>query len=362
MKRLFVIFLVCVLLVGCCACSAGTATSAAANTNAANTNAANTAAAKGKDLTFVIIPKCVHEWFEAVDVGAKEQAKTLSAQLGVKVNVDYRAPETADVATQNSVLEQAAATNPDGIAIDPCDYEGSKSIITEIQKKGIPVVLFDAAVEGSGLTAVGNDFAEQAELEARDLAKRLGEKGQVAIMHGVTTAPNHCERYNTFKKVLAEYPGIQVIDGGASNDNIETAQQQASAVMAANPNLAGYLCVDASGPIGISAAIEEAGKQDKITFVGAENLLQILQYIKDGTMCCSYSTKPQMQGSQAVLAMWQAHIGMELPKFIDTGILYIDSSNVDEWITIAKSGQSATEKEASGDSDVAKASATATTK
>ncbi|BDF57251.1 ribose ABC transporter substrate-binding protein [Christensenellaceae bacterium] len=350
MKKLLVVLLVCVMAVGMFACT-GTppASSAAAEGDgaqaiqAAGNGDGGNAAAADKDLTFVIVPKVVHEWFDAVNSGAQQQADVMSQQLGINIKVDYRAPSTADITAQNAVLEQAAATNPAGIAIDPIDYEGSKQVIDEIQAKGIPVILFDARVPGSGLTAIGNDFAEQAELEANRLAELLGEKGKVALMHGVTTAPNHSERYETFKEVLANYPGIEVIDGGISQDNIETAQQQAAATIAANPDLAGYLCVDAAAPIGISAAIEEAGKQDQITFVGAENLLQILEYVKSGTMVESYSTKPQMQGALSVLMLFDAHMGMELPQFVDTGILHITKDNVDEMIEIAKAGSTATE-------------------
>ena len=47
--------------------------------------------------------------------------------------------------------------------LDPVDYDGSADIIKEIQDRDIPVILFDAPTpEGSGLTSVGNDFAEQA--------------------------------------------------------------------------------------------------------------------------------------------------------------------------------------------------------
>lgn len=361
MKKVLVIVLAVLLAVGLAACSStpaagGDASSAASSApsdaavaasdggNAASAASAAATAQVGqdkKDLTFVIVPKCVHEWFDAVTYGANQEAAALSQQLGVNVKIDYRAPATADVTTQNSVLEQAAATNPDGIILDPNDYNGSKQVIDEIQAKGIPVMLFDARVEGSGLCAIGNDFTEQATLEAEDLVKRLGEKGKIAIMHGVPTAANHSERYETFLKVLAEYPNIEVIEAGADQDNYQTAQQLAAACIAGNPDLAGFLCVDASGPIGISAAIEEAGMQGKITFVGAENLLQILQYIKNGTMVCSYSTKPQDQGALAVLNLFQACMGMDVPKFVDTGILYIDSSNVDEWIAIAEAGKNA---------------------
>lgn len=289
-----------------------------------------------KNLTFVIVPKVVHPWFDEVNKGAQLQANALSEQLGVEVKIDYRAPQTADVAEQNTVLEQAAATKPDGIALDPLDYEGNKAVIEEIQKQGIPVVLFDApAPEGSGLTSVGNDFAEQATVAADKLAELIGFKGKIAVMQGVPTAPNHAERYQAHLDALAKYPDIVVVDGGIDNDSVEEAQSQASAVLAANPDLKGYLNCDACAT-GIAAAVEEAGKKGQVTVVSMDNLIEILQYVKSGTITATSSTIPQMQGSMAVLMMWQKSIGIDIPKVVDTGIAYIDSSNIDEWIEMVK--------------------------
>ena len=288
-----------------------------------------------EDMTFVIVPKCVHAWFDEVNKGAVAEAEVLSEQLGVEVKIDYRAPQTADVVEQNSTLEQAAATHPDGIALDPVDYEGSKAVIEEIQAQGIPVILFDApSPEGSGLTSVGNDFAEQASLAAEKLVEILGEEGgKVAVMQGAPSAPNHAERYEAHLAVLAKYPQIEVIEGGIDNDNIETAQQQAAAVMAANPDLKGFLNCDACGS-GVAAAIEEAGKAGEVKFVSMDNLIEILNYVKTGTITATSSTIPQMQGSMSVLMMWQASLGVEIPAKVDTGIAYIDETNIDEWIAM----------------------------
>ena len=287
-----------------------------------------------EDLTFVVVPKCVHAWFDEVNKGAQLQADALSSQLGVNVKIDYRAPQKSDVAEQNSVLEQAAATKPQGIALDPVDYEGSKAVIEEIEKQGIPVVLFDAPTpEGSNLTSVGNDFAEQAEIAAKQLVELIGGEGKVAVMQGVPSAPNHAERYQAHLDTLAQFPGIEVIEGGIDNDNVETAQSQASAVLAANPDLKGYLNCDACGT-GIAAAVEEAGKTDQVTIVSMDNLIEILEYVKKGTISATSSTIPQMQGSMAVLMLWQKHLGIEIPKTVDTGIAYIDESNIDEWLEI----------------------------
>ena len=287
-----------------------------------------------EDMTFVVVPKCVHAWFDEVNKGAQKQADLLSEQLGVEVTIDYRAPEAAEVSEQNSVLEQAAATEPTAILIDPVDYDGSADIIEEIQGRDIPVILFDApSPEGSGLTSVGNDFAEQATIAVDMLIEEMGTSGKVAVMQGDPTAPNHAERYQAHLDALAEYPDIEVIDGGIDNDNVETAQSQAAAVLAANPDLTGYLNCDACGA-GVAAAIEEKGMQDQITFVAMDNLIEILEYVKSGTITATSSTLPQEQGMYAVLMAYQAAQGMSLPAMVDTGIGQITADNVDEWIEI----------------------------
>lgn len=275
------------------------------------------------EFRFVIVPKVIHPWFDEVNKGAQKQAKLLKEALGVNVTVEYRAPSVADVTEQNTILLQSAATMPSGICLDPLDFNGNKAVIDEIKAQGIPVILFDSpAPAGSGLLSVGNNFTEQAQLAAEYLCKLLNYKGEVAVMQGFPTAPNHAERYQAHLDVLAKYPDIKFVDGGIDNDDIQTAQSQAAAVIAANPNLKGYLCCDAAGPIGIANAIREAGKQDVIMAVGMDNLVEILEAVQDGSLKATSSTKPQEQGALAILALLQAKIGGLLPAVIDTGIAF----------------------------------------
>ena len=294
------------------------------------------AATEAKDMTFVIVPKCVHAWFDQVNIGAMKEADLLSKQTGKKVTIDYRAPETADVTAQNSVLEQAAATHPDGIALDPVDYEGSKAVIDEIQAQGIQIMIFDAeAPEGSGLSCVGNDFTEQATLAADKLAELIGEEGKVAVMQGAPAAPNHAQRYQAHLDALAKYPNIEVVDGGIDNDSIETAKSQAAAVLAANPDLKGFLNCDAGGS-GIAAAVEEAGKAGEVLIV-SQDIVDNLDYVP-GTIQGISSTLPQMQGAYSVLLMWQGANGMDVPAVIDTGIAFIDETNIEQWKELTAGG------------------------
>ena len=199
-------------------------------------------------------------------------------------------------------------------------------------KPCIPVVLFDSPSPDAGITSIGNDFARQGAIAAERLVTLLGHTGKVAVMQGFPTAPNHKERYEAQVAVLKRHPGITVVDGGIDNDEIETARQQALSVLEAHPDLKGYLCCDASGPIGIAAAVKAAGKVGEVKVVGMDGIRPILDAVKEGVIDSSSATIPRMQGSMALLMLWQASLGVALPRAIDTGIDVITRENVERFL------------------------------
>jgi len=288
-----------------------------------------------RNLRFVIIPKVVHPWFDEVNKGAMAQAKLLEKQLAIEISIDYLAPEIANIDDQNSILENVAATNSDGIAIDPLDNLCNMKAILEIKKKGIPLIVFDSPSPEAGILSIGNDFTQQGAVAAERLVRLIGGRGKVAVMQGFPRAPNHKERYEAQIAVLKKFPGISIVDGGIDNDEISRAKQQASSVLASNPDLSGYLCCDASGPIGIAAAIKEAHKTGKVKVVGMDGIKPILEAIKEGVIESSVSTIPRMKGSMAILMLWQASLGIRIPLSIDTGIDVITQENVDSFLSLS---------------------------
>lgn len=285
-----------------------------------------------KALRFIIVPKVSHPWFDEVNKGAQAQAEILSRELGVEVAVDYRPPSVADVVEQNAILETAASSRPSGIALDPVDAVGHMTALNRIRDQGIPVVLFDSASPDASITSVGNDFSQQGFIAAERLAKLIGYAGKVAVMQGYPTAPNHKERYEAQLAVLGKYPDITVVDGGIDNDDIETARQQAAAVLESHPDLSGYLCCDASGPIGIASAIKNAGRVGNVKVVSMDGIKPILDAIREGVIESSSATIPKMQGSMSILMLWQASLGVQIPQAIDTGIDVITQENVDRYL------------------------------
>ena len=289
--------------------------------------------ASAKDFRFVIVPKVVHPWFDEVNKGAQEQAKLMEKQLGVKIVIEYIAPTAADVTEQNSILERVAVTKPDGITVDPLDPSGNRQVFIEIMRRGIKLFTFDSPpLPDLGIGGVGNNFTEQSEIAAEMLLKLVGYKGEIAVMQGFPTAPNHKERYDAHLAYLKKFPNVKIIEGGISNDSISQAQQQAAAVLASHPNLVGYLNCDATS-VGIAYAIKEAGKVGKVRAALLDSLHDEVLMVKEGVSDGLSATKPRDQGALAVLMLYQGAIGGRTPFWVDTGIDVITKDNVNEWLS-----------------------------
>ena len=159
---------------------------------------------------FVMIPILAQAWFDIVHTAAVQAADDLGRSMGTKITIDYQAPAQADLVEQNSLLERAIATNPDGIAIDANDVQASLPILKEAQGRGIPVVLFvSTAPEGSQLTYISNDFYQQGLIEGTELLKKIHNKGNVAILQGVPTNSAHADRYRALTELFKRYPRRQ---------------------------------------------------------------------------------------------------------------------------------------------------------
>ncbi|MGH7084686.1 MAG: substrate-binding domain-containing protein, partial [Acetobacteraceae bacterium] len=92
------------------------------------------AAAAGKKLRFVFVSHAPNSdpWWNVVKNGIKIAAKETD------VEVEYRNPPNGDIATMARLIEQAAASNPDGIISTIADYDVLGKPLKDAVRRGIP--------------------------------------------------------------------------------------------------------------------------------------------------------------------------------------------------------------------------------
>ena len=277
-----------------------------------------------KEYRFVMIPILVQAWFDIVRDASIDAADKLGKAMGTKITIDYQAPAQADLVEQNRLLERAIATKPDGIAIDCNDVNASLPILREAQKRGIPIVLFvSTSPEGSQIPYISNNFYDQGIIEGKELLKRLGNKGNIAIMHGVPTNSAHADRFKALNDLFKDYPNVKIVATGFDYDDVEKAQTEASRILSANPNLDGFAVVDAAGPVGVGLAIKEAKKIGKVKYVGIDDVPQLQELMRAGLLDLSIATRPHTIGRTITVALMMQNLGIESPIWYNTGIGYL---------------------------------------
>ncbi len=281
----------------------------------------STALAAPPPLRFVLIPKLSHPWFEAVRGGAQDAAVMIERQSGARAVIEYRPPARAELGLQAQILKDAIRSRPSGITIDLLDAEGLRPLLEQARRQGIAVNVFDSEAPAAlPLTSIGNDFCQQARIASRRLVQLLGGQGEVAIMQGVPTAPNHAIRARCHGEVFAQHPGIRVVATPVDQDSIATAEQQATATMRRYPQLRGWVVSDAGGGIGVGRAIQAMGRTGRVKVVALDDLPELLQLIRSGVVDSTAATKPRSQGYWAVMSLWQQGLGAPPIERIDTGI------------------------------------------
>lgn len=244
---------------------------------------------KKREYNFYFTYKIVHPWWDAVALGMEDAARQYEDQ-GVIINYEYLAPSAASAQDQIRRLEDAAGRNFDVIGVDVADVDAVTPAINALLDQGQRVMTFsssDASREDGcrRIAYVGNthNFQDGADL-TQALCRKLGGKGKVAVLVGTPGAPCHEERALGVKSVIAQYPGMEIVELEYDEDTVEKAYQYTKEFLERHPDLAGIACCNMSNPVGAARAVVEAGREDQVVIVGMDHDQEALGYLRDGVI------------------------------------------------------------------------------
>ncbi len=218
----------------------------------------------------------------------------------------------------------------DALIVSPYEATPLTPIVSEVYKKGIPVITVDRKTNSSYYTSyVGASNKEIGFLAGKYVAKILQEKGTVLEIQGLPGSTPAQERHSGFEKALQKYPNIKIVKelyadwtGSVASEKIEANKQEIQ-----NIDL-----VFAQNDVMAHAAYKVFklwGRQSKVKFVGVDaspgpNLG--ISWVADGILNASvlYPTG----GKEAINAAINAAGGDSIPKRIQLNTFVIDSSNV----------------------------------
>jgi len=236
-------------------------------------------------------------WWNTVKNGIKLAGEQMA------VEVEYRNPPSGDIADMARIIDQAAASKPDGIITTLADFDVLKGPIRAVVDQGINVIIMNTgtpeqAREVGALMYVGQPEYD-AGLAAGMRAKGDGVTAFLCVNHAIQQ-PTVGERCRGFADGLGVDLGDSVLDSGTDPAEIKN---KVLAYLSAHPKTDGILTL---GPVSADptiAAVKENGMAREIYFGTFDLGEEIVKAIKDGTIVWGIDQQPFLQAYLPVVIL-----------------------------------------------------------
>lgn len=284
-------------------------------------------------------------WFNAMEDGITRRAEELG------VTAEMIGPVSADPALQVQAIEDLIAKGVDVIGVVPNDEAALEPVLQKARDAGIIVI----SHEGPGLKNVDWNFELASaegfgEAHAKLLSDKTPEGGTYAVYVGSLTVPLHNAWADAAIAWMAENrPDLEIVgDRYGVAENVDDSRSTALDLIAANPDLKGFLAFGSQGPIGAGRAVEERRKTGEIHVMGPFSPGQGRKMIHSGVLTGGFMWNPAQAGEVFVtlgdmLARGETlESGMDVPglgviepdadarDIITDNLLEINASTVDD--------------------------------
>lgn len=295
-----------------------------------------TARAADGELTLAVIPKSTGgEFWETVEKGAVQAAQ----DLGVTIRWEGTVTET-EIAEQNKIIENMLNLGVDGIALAPLNRAAQRKQVENAVKAGVPVVIFDSAVDGTAHASfVATDSKAAGALGGKHLVELLGTTpGQrVMCMRFVQGTGSTEARAEGFietvtaagHRVAADpYPDTGTIEG------CKTAAANAfeKFVRAGTLELDGIFSCNLYSALGVLSALEDLQKGGiavHAKFVGFDTSKKLIEAVQGGQIDALVAQDPERMGYLAVETLAKVVKGETVPAVIDTGAVLVTKAGLE---------------------------------
>ena len=206
---------------------------------------------------------------------------------------------------QLKIVENFITQGVDAILIHVVDQTIAPTITKECLAANIPLVYFnrkpdDSALSAGKVVAVASPEVVAGNLEAEFVAKKLGGKGNVAILMGTMGTAPQIGRTQGTKDTLAKYPGMKVVreqtanfarpDGLSVTEDWLNSDVKIDAIIANNDEMA----------LGAVLALEAKNMKNKVIVTGVDATSDALKFIADKRLDMTVFQNGAAQGRGAV--------------------------------------------------------------
>jgi ribose transport system substrate-binding protein len=266
---------------------------------------------KSKIVIGVSLLTRTHPFYQDLEAGLKLAAEENGYELLVTAG-------EFDVAKQRDQIADFIVRKVNAIIISPCD---SKSIGTSVQAAndaGIPVFTADIACLAEGVdvvTHVASDNMAGGRLAAKAVIEAINGHGNVAIIDH-PEVESVIQRVAGFEEELAKNSNVKIVAKLTGKGVKDVAFRTAEDLIQAHPDLNAIFGINDDSALGALAAVEKAGKVDRIKIIGFDAVPEAREAINAGKLYGDVIQNPKKIGMMTIGAIKDYMAGNELQSQI----------------------------------------------
>jgi ABC-type sugar transport system substrate-binding protein len=245
-----------------------------------------------------------------------------------------------DVSKQLSQVQNFIANGVNAIIVNPVDTSATAAITKAAADAGVPLVYvnrqpIDVDKLGPKAAFVASNEAESGTLEAKQICKLLGGKGNILVMEGVLSNQSAVQRTKDIHEVIStpECSGIKVVAEQTANYDRTQAQNLMTNWLSKGLKFDAVVSNNDEMAIGALQAMKSAGIDTKSAIVGGIDATQdALASMKSGDLKVTVFQDAAGQGKGAVDAALALAAGKPVEKKVYIPFLLVTPANMDQFM------------------------------
>lgn len=218
----------------------------------------------------------------------------------------------------------------DVICICAASPTALNSTIQKALDRGIKVVAFDSIVNLDGVYTMDYPW-EQIGMDSTDfVAKKLGEKGKVVVVRGVSGAAPDKGIYSGIVKAFKKYPNLEMVQEVIGEASATKTQEELIKVLPSLPDVDAVITHCGGDAIGAVNAFEQSGR--KMPIIIGDNTAEFIHWWakQSGYDTLSQGSTPGCGGAAFWVALDLLN-GYDVPKAMMLGVPHITVDNLNDY-------------------------------
>ena len=279
----------------------------------------------GKKILFSIKgPGSGNPFWASVTKGAEEEAK----KLGVKL-ILIAPPQEGDVQAQINQVEDQLAKGVDALALAPGDPNAFAPIVDDAIKSGVPVVFVDTKGINEGVTFIGTNNMNGAELAAKFICDKTPKGSDVAILTGIESQSTALLRRDGAIKGFKNC-GLNLVATQTAEWDTAKGRSVTESIILKNPNIKAIFASNDNMGLGAMQALKDADMND-VVVVGFDATPDAATSILKGEMTATIAQFSYNMGAYGVKYALELANGGSIDPNIDTGTQLVTKENANDF-------------------------------